>query len=68
MEKLSQDLKDMAVTLGACKVGIATTNTLAGGPPSVDLSYVLAEAKSAICFAVAFDQHLIDPYFKKEDH
>ena len=68
MEKLSQDLKDMAVTLGACKVGIATTKTLAGGPPSVDLSYVLPEAKSAICFAVAFDQHLIGPYFKKEDH
>ena len=58
----------MALTLGAFKVGIATTETLAGGPPSVDLTYVLPEAKSAICFALAFNQSLIDPYFRKEDH
>ncbi|MBN2809190.1 MAG: epoxyqueuosine reductase [Deltaproteobacteria bacterium] len=68
MEKLTQDLINMAMTLGACKVGISTTKTLAGGPPSVDLSYVLPEAKSAISFALPFDQDLIGPYFKKEDH
>ena len=68
MDKLTVDLKEMALTLGAFKVGIATAETLAGGPPSVDLTYVLPAAKSAVCFAVAFDQSLIDPYFKKEDH
>ncbi len=68
MDELTETLKEMALTLGAFKVGIATTKTLAGGPPSADLSYVLPEAKSAICFALAFDQSLIDPYFKKEDH
>jgi hypothetical protein len=45
--------KEMALTLGAFKVGIATTETLAGGPASADLTYVLPEAKSAICFALA---------------
>ena len=68
MDKLTEELKEMALTLGAFKVGIATTETLAGGPPSADLTYVLPEAKSAVCFALAFDQSLIDPYFKKEDH
>src|SRR5674536_357233 len=68
MEKLTEELKEMALTLGAFKVGIATTETLSEGPPSADLTYVLPEAKSAICFALAFDQSLIDPYFRKEDH
>jgi epoxyqueuosine reductase QueG len=68
MEKLTKDLKEMALTLGAFKVGIATTETLAGGPPSADLTYVLPEAKSAVVFALAFDQNLIEPYFRKEDH
>ena len=68
MEKLTEELKEMALTLGAFKVGIATTGTLAGGPPSTDLTYVLPEAKSAIVFALAFDQDLIEPYFRKLDH
>lgn len=63
--ELTKALKEMALTLGAFKVGIATTETLSGGPPSVDLTYVLPEAKSAVCFALAFDQNLIDPYFRK---
>ena len=68
MDELSKNLKEMAHTLGAFKVGITTTKTLAGGPPSTDLTYILPTAKSAVTFAVAFDQNLIEPYFKKEDH
>ena len=77
MEKLTEELKEMALTLGAFKVGIATTETLAGGPPSTDLTYVLPKnqvinlflvAKSAVVFALAFDQNLIEPYFRKKDH
>ena len=66
--ELTEALKKMALALGAFKVGIATTETLSGGPPSADLTYVLPEAKSAVCFALAFDQNLVDPYFRKEDH
>ena len=68
MVELTEALKKMALTLGAFKVGIATTETLADGPPSADLTYMLPEAKSAVVFALAFDQNLIDPYFRKEDH
>ena len=66
--ELTESLKEMALTRGAFKVGIATTKTLLGGPPSADLTYVLPEAKSAVCFALAFDQNLIDPFFRKVDH
>jgi epoxyqueuosine reductase QueG len=68
MVELTKTLKEMALTLGAFKVGIATTKTLLGGPPSADLTYVLPEAKSAVCIALAFDQSLIDPFFRKVDH
>ena len=54
MEKLTEELKEMALTLGAFKVGIATTETLSGGPPSADLTYVLPEAKSAVLFCPGF--------------
>lgn len=67
MEKLTEELKEMALTLGAFKVGIATTETLAGGPPSADLTYVLPGAKSAVVFALAFDQNLIEPYIGSYD-
>jgi epoxyqueuosine reductase len=66
--ELSQIVVDMAKNLGACLVGIATTDTLAGGPPSTDLAYVLQDARSAICFAVPLDQDKIESYLKKEDH
>ena len=68
MVKLTQSIKEMAMNRGASKIGIATTKTLLGGPPSANLTYVLPEAKSAVCFALAFDQNLIDPFFRKVDY
>ena len=69
MENLSQTITDFVMCEGlACAVGIATTETLAGGPPTADISYVLPEAKSAVSFAIALDQNLIAPFLSKEDH
>lgn len=68
VDELTQTVKDMAMCLGAVAAGIATTKTLEGGPPSADLTYVLPEAKSAVCFALPLDQNLIEPYLRKEDH
>ena len=59
---------DFLQTQGASVVGIATTDTLAGGPPSADLEYVLPGARSAVSFAVPFDQDLIEQYLSKRDH
>ncbi len=68
MEELTQHVKDLVECLGGVAVGIATTKTLEGGPPSSDLHYVLPEARSAIVFAAPLDQGFIEPFLKKEDH
>lgn len=66
-EKLSRIVREFVVIEGACAAGIATVGTLAGGPPSADLSYVLAGAKAAVSFAVAIDAARIPPYLMKRD-
>lgn len=67
MEKLSRIVQEFVMIEGACASGISTVNTLEGGPPSCDLSYVLPDAKSAISFAIALDQQVIPPYLMKTD-
>jgi epoxyqueuosine reductase QueG len=66
--ELSAFAVEFLTTQGACAVGIATLETLAGGPPSTDLEYVLPEAMSAVSFAVPMDQEKIERYLAKEDH
>lgn len=66
-DKLSDLVLDFVRCLGACAAGIATTETLEGGPPSADLTYVLPEAKSAISFAIPLDQDAILAFLRKED-
>ncbi len=65
---LSSFAEDFLTTQGASAVGIATKETLAGGPPSSDLEYVLPGAKSAVSFAVPFDEDAIELYLSKRDH
>ena len=67
MDELSRIAMDFVMCEGACAVGIASTETLAGGPPSADLTYVLPNAKSAVCFALPLDQALIPPFLMKRD-
>jgi epoxyqueuosine reductase QueG len=59
---------DFVKSQGACVAGVATTDTLAGGPPSTDLEYVLPGARSAVTFAVPLDPEKIERYLSKEDH
>ncbi len=66
-EDLNQLVKDLVLNAGAIDVGIVTTETLEGGPPSTDLSYVLDGAKSAVVFALPLDQEKIERFLKKED-
>ena len=66
-EDLNQLVKDLVLNAGAIDVGVVTTETLKGGPPSTDLSYVLEGAKSAVVFALPLDQEKIERFLKKED-
>ena len=67
MEELSRLAREFVMIEGACAAGIATVETLAGGPPSSDLTYVLPGAMAAVSFAVAMDPALITPYLMKKD-
>jgi len=67
MKELTRLVMDYARCQGACAVGIATTETLSGGPPSVDLAHVLPGAKAAISFAFPLNQELIAPFLMKKD-
>ena len=70
-EMSKEDLTQLAVTYlkeqGACEVGVVTKETLAGGPPSTDLEYVLQDAESAISFAIPLDEQKIYKFLSKED-
>jgi epoxyqueuosine reductase QueG len=66
-EDLNQPVKDLVLNAGAVDVGVVTTETLDGGPPSTDLSYVLDGANSAVVFALPLDQEKIERFLKKED-
>jgi epoxyqueuosine reductase len=66
-EDLNQLAKDLVLNAGAIDVGIVTTETLEGGPPSTDLSYVLRGARSAVVFALPLDPEKIERFLKKED-
>jgi epoxyqueuosine reductase QueG len=66
-EQLTQLAKKLVLSSGAVAAGVATTETLQGGPPSTDLTYILPEARSAIVFAVPMDQEAIERFLKKED-
>lgn len=67
MKQLSETVLDFVECFEVCATGIATVETLAGGPPSANLTYVLRGAKSAICFAVPLDQSLIPSFLAKEN-
>jgi epoxyqueuosine reductase QueG len=66
-EDLNQSVKDLVLNAGAIDVGVVTTETLKGGPPSTDLAYMLDGASSAIVFALPLDQEKIERFLRKED-
>jgi epoxyqueuosine reductase QueG len=67
-KELTRFAIDFVMTQGASVAGVSTTETLAGGPPSTELEYVLPGARSAVTFAVPMDQEKIERYLSKQDH
>lgn len=65
---LNKKIEEFLLEKGAIKVGFVNLKSLEGGPPSVDLSYILPEAKSAISFALPLDRELIRKFLAKELH
>lgn len=67
MDKLNRLVIDYVLGEGACAAGIVTTETLVGGPPSTDLTYVLPEAKAALTFAIPLDETCIELFLSKKN-
>jgi epoxyqueuosine reductase QueG len=67
MATLTDQVKEIIRSYGGSRMGIASRETLAGGPPSADLTYILPEAKSAVTFALPLNKKFIRPFLAKED-
>ena len=67
MATFTEQVKEIVRSYGGARMGITTRETLFGGPPSADLTYILPEAKSAITFALPFNKKFIRPFLAKED-
>jgi epoxyqueuosine reductase QueG len=67
MEITTEFVLNYVKTEGAVHAGVATPETLKGGPPSTDLSYVMPSAKSAIVYALPLILDNIPPYLGKKD-
>jgi epoxyqueuosine reductase len=67
MNKLRNLALDYPLCEGAVVSGIATIESLAEGPPSIDLTGVLQNAKSAVVFAMPLDRQFIEPFLGKTD-
>ena len=63
---LNDEIEIMLKERGALRVGFATLETMAGGPPGADITYLLPEAQSAIGFAILLNKDLIRPFLAKE--
>ncbi len=63
---LNTQIERILIDNGAIKVGFATKETLADGPPSCDISYIFPEAQSAVSIAVPLDQDKIRAFFRKD--
>jgi len=63
---LNQEVISFLLDKGVLSYGFANKETLAGGPPSTDITYKLPEAKSAVCFTVPMDRDIIRAFLRKE--
>ncbi len=68
MSELEDGIREFLLERGAIRVGFATLATMAGGPESSDLTYVLPEARSAVSFAMPLDLAEIRRTLAKESH
>lgn len=61
-------IDEFLLARGAIKVRFANLESLAGGPPSADLTYQLEGARSAVSFALPMDRDRIRRYLAKEEY
>jgi epoxyqueuosine reductase QueG len=65
---LEQLIEEFLLENGAIKVRFANRESLAGGPPSADLTYQLEGARSAVSFALPLDRDRARRFLAKEEY
>ena len=65
---IEKEIVELLKSLGAVRVGFANLETLAGGPPSADLKYIMPEARSAVSFALPENKEFIRLFLAKKDN
>lgn len=65
---LNRLIEEFLLERGAIKVRFANRESLAGGPPSADLTYQLEGARSAVSFALPLDRERTRRYLAKEEY
>jgi epoxyqueuosine reductase QueG len=60
-------IEEFLLERGALSVGIATVETISGGPPSADITYRMEGARSAVSFVLPLDRDRIRSFLAKED-
>jgi len=65
---LNQLIEEFLLENGAVKVRFANRESLAGGPPSADLTYQIEGARSAVSFALPLDRDRARRYLAKEEY
>ena len=64
---LEKEIVELLKGLGAVRVGFANLETLAGSPPSADLTYIMPEARSAVSFALPLNREFLRRFLAKKD-
>lgn len=57
MISLNDEISKFIFAQGALSVGVATKKTLEGGPPTTDITYLMPEAESVICFQFLYQKN-----------
>ncbi len=65
-QSINHEIEQFILDHGAVKVGFANKETLVGGPPSTDITYLLPEAETVICFAVPLDKEKVRAFLRKD--
>lgn len=65
---LEKMIEEFLLERGAIKVRFANLESVAGGPPSADLTYQLEGARSAVSFALPLDLDRTRRYLAKEEY
>jgi epoxyqueuosine reductase QueG len=64
---LNSQIEEFLKERGALRVAFADLESLRGGPPSADLTYILPEGRSAISFALPLDREKIRAFLGKQN-